>query len=302
MQEIYGAAAPIYESLGWCVAPAQNQSESKKPVHKGIFGRKGSITSQQMSDWARDFSFRNCLLRLEAGVIGIDIDDYWKGGLRKRGFETISRWSQGLGPLPPTYSSTSRGPNQHSRILFYRLSQDTELISILESGGDVEVIQHHHRYAVVWPSIHPETGDQYQWYGPDGDFSPPPKPNQLAMLPASWETALRKKKRMSPITQEGFQGNVEEWAASFSDEDASELVEEFLEEFENRPRLHVGHDELLRWIGKAHKLQFKYRQPGARQVLDKVVSTYLATTRDPNPEVELVNIIRWIINQDQEAI
>ena len=37
-----------------------------------------------------------------------------------------------------------------------------------EVTGDVEICQQSHRYAVVWPSIHPDTGTVYRWYTPDG--------------------------------------------------------------------------------------------------------------------------------------
>ncbi len=298
---IFGVASQIYESLGWSVAPGQSGPDSKKPIHKGIFGRTGSISSEQIEAWRTQFPDRNCLLRLEPGVVGIDVDDYWKSGVRKQGSRTLTSWESRLGGLPATYSSTSRGAGQSSRIYFFRLQSPGELISVLEPGGDVEIIQHHHRYAVVWPSQHPETSNQYRWYGPDGFESSPPKPSDLASLPLEWELALKKPSAGSAGLDNSFEGSVEEWLTSFDDGPLSRLAEELIEEFNSRPHLHVGHDDLLRWVIKAHRLQFKYRQSGARQVLDQVVETYFATTRDPRPEVELSNIIRWIIAQGKES-
>ena len=298
---IFGVASTIYESLGWSVAPGQLGPDSKKPIHKGIFGRNGSISSEQIQKWRTEFPERNCLLRMSPGIVGIDVDDYWKSGVRKQGSKTLARWESRLGGLPETFSSTSRGPGQSSRIYFFQLNAPGELLSVLEPAGDVEIIQHHHRYAVVWPSIHPETSQQYRWYGPDGLESSPPKPSDLPFLPIEWELALKKQSVSSESLQGNFEGSFEDWLASFDDGALSLLAEDILEEFNARPHLHVGHDELLRWVIKAHRLQFRYRQSGARQVLDQVVETYFATTRDPRPEVELANIIHWIIAQGQES-
>jgi hypothetical protein len=56
--------------------------------------------------------------------------------------------------------------------------------------GDVEIIQRHHRYAVVWPSDHKDAGT-YTWYDPSGAASDhPPKPDELPLLPDAWVAGL----------------------------------------------------------------------------------------------------------------
>jgi hypothetical protein len=56
---------------------------------------------------------------------------------------------------------------------------------------DIEIIQRHHRYAVVAPSIHHEIGAPYQWYDPAGHLSARmPAPGELAELPAVWVAYL----------------------------------------------------------------------------------------------------------------
>src|SRR5690606_13563434 len=62
-----------------------------------------------------------------------------------------------------------------------------------EQSG-VEVIQHHHRYAVVPPSIHP-TRRTYHWITPDGQAVPDgrlPKPSDLPDLPPAWYDHIRR--------------------------------------------------------------------------------------------------------------
>jgi hypothetical protein len=298
MKENFRTAVDVYMDRGWSVAPSQPGIDSKKPALKGAFGRSGNISEEQMRDWQISFADRNCLLRLSKGVIGIDIDDYWKAGVRKRGGQTIARWESRYGGLPATFTSTSRGGGQPSRIMFYSLSEHSELVSVLEPGGDVEIIQNHHRYAVVWPSIHPETGTQYQWFDPNGLQCSPPRVQDLTALPEEWRLALVKSAGSSSAGKPIYEGDTTEWFEAFDEGTPSDLVNQFIEEFKMRPNAHVGHDELLYWISKAHNLQFRYHQSGAREFLDLVIKTYLATTGDPKPEVELVNIVRWIIGQD----
>lgn len=43
-----------------------------------------------------------------------------------------------------------------------------------------------HRYAVVWPSIHPN-GQQYKWYDYAGHECEPPEIDQLAWMPDEWQ-------------------------------------------------------------------------------------------------------------------
>jgi hypothetical protein len=52
-------------------------------------------------------------------------------------------------------------------------------------GPGIEIIQHRHRYAVVWPSVHPE-GRPYVWVGRLGI----PGPRHLPMLPERWVDGL----------------------------------------------------------------------------------------------------------------
>src|SRR5678816_3898952 len=76
-----------------------------------------------------------------------------------------------------------------SRIMFYRVPVGRYATRL---GDSIEIIQRHHRYAVVWPSIHSGVRDVYRWYEPDGFVAGRvPGPAELPELPAAWVAGLR---------------------------------------------------------------------------------------------------------------
>lgn len=125
----------------------------------------------------------NYALRLPDGVVGIDVDQYdAKGGAGTMG-ELLGQ----LGALPATVMSTSRGIESGSGIWFFRYPGG-RLSG--KAGTDIDVIQHTHRYAVVWPSV--VEGRRYTWYDRDGEaLTGPPALEDLAELPAAWVEHLR---------------------------------------------------------------------------------------------------------------
>jgi hypothetical protein len=310
--KIYEYAAPIYKALGWSqTTPAQEAPESKKPalgIHH-VFGRYPEATIEQMESWQKAFPERNCLLRMPRGVIGIDIDHYWKQAkngtwIRKQGFDNIQKDFSRFGELPPTFSSTSRGPSQASRILFYRVDDDIRFASA--PYQDVEIIQHTHRYAVVWPSVHPETNAEYKWYNPAGEETTPPRPGDLTKLPDEWIPPLTDARASRSRTGPGkgtpghlpYKGTADHWMNSLDDSEMSMGTSLLLSEFLNRSRPHVGHNELLSLIGRLHWLQFSCGEFGARRVFEVIVETYLEHTNELDPYTELFNIIRYVAGED----
>jgi len=188
------AQAALYFQAGWTgVLPLPFRE--KFPPPEGFTGAGGAVPSpQQVAAWmmgqdgAQDPA--NLALRLPAGVVGIDVDDYGD----KHGAQALFEMAEqhDLGPLPATWSSTSRGQTSPARIWLYRLPQaDVRLVGKPCPG--VDVIQHHHRYVVAAPSVHPE-GGVYAWYRPDftpADPSEVPAVADLPFLPDDWTAALR---------------------------------------------------------------------------------------------------------------
>lgn len=175
-----GKAWKQYLKLGW--EPLPLPQRAKFPPPSGTTGYGGeALTPEQLAD--ADPS-GNVAIRLPRGVIGIDIDAY--GG--KSGDKTLAEAARRWGELPEGPWSSSR-PDTPSRIVYFRVPEGTRLVDQIQFAalglGGVEVIQYHHRYAVVWPSIHPSTGDVYVWSG--GEI---PAAEDLPALPAKWVRGL----------------------------------------------------------------------------------------------------------------
>jgi len=168
---------------GWCPIPLP--AAAKWPPPEGRTGAAGiDYTADQIAAW--DDS-GNVGTRMPVGVIGIDIDQY--GG--KQGWDNLEQFREhrGLDPLPATHMITSR--DHPSGIRFYQIPQGLRLAG--EACPDVEIIQRHHRYAVVTPTLHPDTGHPYLWIDTaSGETSDtPPWVDDLADLPTAWVDALR---------------------------------------------------------------------------------------------------------------
>ncbi|WP_405906342.1 AAA family ATPase [Streptomyces sp. NBC_00828] len=217
----FGTGAPVYAAAGWAgVIPVDR--EAKKPARSECTGHDGfQAKAVDSARWITDHGTCNLGLRLEKGLIGIDVDAY--NG--KRGDETIAALEKELGELPPTCSSTARGEGP-SRIRLYWMPQDwiyqtlaTKLTA--EAGGeslsDVEIVQRHHRFVQAWPSVHQKTGSVYRWYRPDGSLFPEgevPRLRDFAALPEAWVAHLTKRQRER---REGDGATVKEFIAAHTE-------------------------------------------------------------------------------------
>lgn len=183
-----------YAQAGWpCIFPVP--ADKKHPPPTGFTGADGRDTDpMQLVTWAGSHPAHSIALRMPEGVLGIDVDEYEKAGVRKHGAQTLANAVERWGELPPTWSSTARGPGQPSRILLFRVPPGRYAANLNAVGPDVEVIQRHHRYVVVAPSPNPQAGGSpYAWYRPDGSPAAPgevPTPAHLAELPPAWVKGL----------------------------------------------------------------------------------------------------------------
>lgn len=184
----YAENVVAYAQAGWpCILPVPVRDKFPPPV--GFTGAEGRDTDPlQLVQFATTHPGHSIALRMPDGVIGIDVDQYVKGESAKNGAATLQAALDRWGPLPATWTSTAREPGGASRIYFFRVPPRRYATKL---GPDVEVIQRHHRYAVVWPSPHHATGGTYTWYDPTGcACDAPPKPNELPELPAAWVAGL----------------------------------------------------------------------------------------------------------------
>lgn len=173
----YGRAWHLYAAAGWeGVLPLERGKKGPPPV--GFTGVDAAMpTERQMVAWEVAHPDGNLALRLPRDVVGIDVDDY----AAKHGGATLEALEAVAGPLPPTWVSTAR--EGVSGIRFYRVEPREGWVS---PGVDIDAISWGHRYAVVWPSVHP-SGAPYLWRDHlGGGWREPPSPADLPMLPPAW--------------------------------------------------------------------------------------------------------------------
>jgi hypothetical protein len=181
----YAEAAGWYLQLGFSPVPVP--AGAKWPPPKGWTGTGAPMADlEQVRRWERSDPAANIALRLPDDVIGIDLDLYEDSSKDHPAVERLAAWRElvsRLGPLPESPRATSRDDGV-SGIRLYRVAAGWKGAGILpaapvcegharpagrEAGpGDLvspgEVIQHHHRYMVAPPSVHP-SGRRYRWLG-----------------------------------------------------------------------------------------------------------------------------------------
>lgn len=162
--------------------PIKLPHQGKFPPPSGVTGFNGRPATQvELDRWRREGG--NLGIRLAPGVLGLDFDG-WGG---KPGLENRQKALDRLGALPPTYTLTSRSDGSHKA--FYRVPEG-RVWREEPLGAGIEVLSWCFRYAMVWPSEHPD-GGIVAWYGLGGGLvNHIPNASQLAELPAAWVAEL----------------------------------------------------------------------------------------------------------------
>lgn len=186
----YAQAARGYRASGWQgTLPIVGKQDG---LPTGYTGRHGAWPDDHQVDrWVDARGADNICLRLPPDVIGIDVDAY----SGRRGLQTIDWITEQSGvELPGTWTSSSR--EDGSGIRFFRVPPDVSWVSDLGHDSGVEIIRFAHRYAVVWPSMHPQTEARYTWRTPEGRVVDRiPHVDELERLPVEWVTALTRGQR-----------------------------------------------------------------------------------------------------------
>lgn len=201
----YGDAVGLYRAAGW-VGVLPLPPAKKFPPPKGFTGYDGDWpTDEQITRWIDERpTDANLMLRINHGLIGIDVDAYGD----KTGGRTLEEAEKRWGTLPPTYRCSARADDVVSGIRIYRVPEGVLFRGRIAFAdldiGHIEIIQPHHRHITAWPSIHPSAG-RYRWYGPQGALLPEghvPHVDELPELPAEWVAQLSR----DAVREEVFDG------------------------------------------------------------------------------------------------
>lgn len=174
----------MYREQGWTALPLPKHA--KHPPPSGFTGH-GAMRPEltDIDQWRHDkaYEFGNVALRMPKNVIGIDVDVY------NGGDKTLAELEARLGPLPKTWSSSSK--TDGSRIMYFRVETGKRWRGDL--GAGIDIIQSTHRYAVAPPSIHPD-GNRYKWWNKQGRSTGRiPSRNELTVLPKDWQAEVDRK-------------------------------------------------------------------------------------------------------------
>lgn len=194
--EGYGQWAEHYRQGMWThVLPLPHNA--KTPPPGGYTGKTAKTPDDaKIAEWIAQHPRGNLALRMPGDILGIDVDDYPYEYIDKQTGQLVQGYKTGgavlqlleaqLGPLPATWRSSSRGDGP-SGIRFYRVPSG---LLWGDFGLHLEGIWWGHRYAVVWPSVNPDSGQRYLWIDDTSDEpewgAPPPKVTDLAELPEPW--------------------------------------------------------------------------------------------------------------------
>ncbi|WP_372507743.1 bifunctional DNA primase/polymerase [Mycobacterium barrassiae] len=299
---VFRVGAPLYRNAGWLgVLPLP--PGKKFPPMKGYTGHDGSWpTDDETAEWILNRpADANLMLRINYGLVGIDVDNYdaKNGGRTLK--EAESRWGQ----LPPTYRSSARSDDSISGIRLFKVPKGTLFRGVIKFDdlgiGDIEIIQPHHRFVVAWPSINPKNSQQYRWYDADEHLMPAgevPQVDDLPDLPQAWIEALSK----DAVRDTVFDGSSPDKSADRRRKINEELYEQLIAmQDDGEPDRAVGRRveracaDLTEGAGsrydttRDHVLaMMRMRSSGHVGVpgaLDRLFMTYVAAVADSRPQV-----------------
>lgn len=179
-----------YLEAGWPMVTALPK-DAKYPPLSGTTGRKNFRDRQSALDnyvWDETNNLGLVLAtddHAEFNIIALDVDQYDN----KRGADNLAELEAELGTLNLNEipRSTRRGIGSRSAQYFFKVPKGYEYEG--KACADVEIVQAHHRFSVVYPSIVDEM--QYRWYLGQ-DETEIPNVDVLPWLPEAWQEHLVK--------------------------------------------------------------------------------------------------------------
>lgn len=193
-----------YLEKGWGVLPLPERRKEFPPV--GFTGRAGRFADEDdLRVWLNPngpYQKGNIAIRvgnvvvvegIRYEVIGIDVDAH----SGKKGERELADLEKKLGELPDTWISSSRSDGV-SGIRFYLVPHGFGFRG--KASDSIDIVQRVHRYAVVYPSWHPDTKSQYYWYKPG--FAPDGR-NMVMEIPVAASLPILPEQWVNELTQGG---------------------------------------------------------------------------------------------------
>ena len=173
MSNPFKEVAQEYFDKGWSPVPLPYKKKANPPV--GYTGRKTTkkVDQDAIDKWVSENRPRNIAVRVDDNMLGIDVDDYDDKG----GAKSLQEAEAKRGRLPDTCITTSR-TDKVSGIRLFRVPPGLAWAG--KDGPGIDIVQSGHRYAVVWPSLHPE-GRTYRWL--ENEI---PEAGKVPDLPQTW--------------------------------------------------------------------------------------------------------------------
>ncbi|MGV0770206.1 bifunctional DNA primase/polymerase [Mycobacterium syngnathidarum] len=198
----FGRSVARYRQNGWLgTLPLPERAKKSPPT--GYTGRTAEYPSDDdVALWNAMPKYRRGNICLHLGpvdnnrdsesleIIGLDVDDYTDSGKVKSGGQQLSELEAELGPLPATWLSTARADGP-SGIRFFLVPPGLAWAG--KAAAHIDIIQKCHRYAIVWPSFHPDLNTTYKWYRQTAtghECSGIPRVQDLPRLPEKWVDRL----------------------------------------------------------------------------------------------------------------
>lgn len=234
----FASSAKRYRANGW-LGTLPLPPRSKEPPPDGFTGHGKPYPSDvDVRRWRKGNADGNICLRLYEvpreqlnadmpfaysgnnvdgwALLGIDVDDY----ADKHGAAQLRDLEAQLGPLPATVVSSARWSEAPlSGIRLFLVPKGYRYKG--KAAKHIDVIHAGHRYAVVWPSVHP-SGSLYEFrYGAPGsdtalevyDDTGVPPVTDVALLPEPWFAHLLSDVSDHADAQSDMKfGELEDWA------------------------------------------------------------------------------------------
>lgn len=157
-------------------------------------------------------------------------------------------------------------------------------------GSNIEVIQFHHRYSIVYPSLSTKTGEQYEWFDRDGKPSDIPNIADFAPLPEPW---LEYMEVSSPEAHQGFHGTIEDWLNTLEPGEPSTPVRAFLATL----KAPESHDDVVKITYRLIRLGAE-REPGVGEAFETLWDSWVQSPYDtPDKVYELTTAIEGAIRK-----